>query len=117
MEGDRNNVLSYWIDRWTVSKPSTTLPRLGGPNNSVVSDFYIHDASYLRLKNIELGYSLPSRVSRKNGIDVLRFYVAGQNFLTFTKLKDFDPERQRGNATDQLTPLYKIVSFGLNIKF
>lgn len=117
MEGDRNNVLSYWIDRWTVSKPSTTLPRLGGPNNSVVSDFYIHDASYLRLKNIELGYSLPSRVSRKTGIDVLRFYVAGQNFLTFTKLKDFDPERQRGNATDQLTPLYKIVSFGLNIKF
>lgn len=117
MEGDRNNVLSYWINRWTPTNPSTTLPRLGGPNNSIVSDFYIQDASYLRLKNIELGYALPSRITKKRGIDLVRVYVAGQNMLTFTKMKNFDPERQRGNATDQLTPLYKIITFGLNVKF
>jgi TonB-linked SusC/RagA family outer membrane protein len=117
MEGDRNNVLAYWIDRWTVDNPSTKLPRLGGPNNSIVSDFYIQDASYLRLKNVELGYSLPASVTKRIGIDLLRFYVGGQNMLTFTKMKNFDPERQRGGATDQLTPLYKIITFGLNVKF
>lgn len=117
MEGDRNNVLSYWIDRWTPTNPSTKLPRLGGPNNSIVSDFYIQDASYLRLKNLEFGYALPQRLTKRRGIDLLRFYVAGQNMLTFTKMKNFDPERQRGNATDQLTPLYKVITFGINLKF
>lgn len=117
MEGDRNNALSYWINRWTVDKPSTTLPRLGGQNNSVVSDFYIEDASYLRLKNIEFGYSLPSYITQKIGIELFRFYVSAQNMVTFTKLKNFDPERQRGNATDQLAPLYKILTVGLNVKF
>ncbi|MBI1342308.1 MAG: SusC/RagA family TonB-linked outer membrane protein [Terrimonas sp.] len=117
MEGDRNNVLAYWVNRWTVDQPSKTLPRLGGQNNSIVSDFYIQDCSYLRVKSIELGYALPKSITRKMGIDVLRFYLGGQNILTFTKLKNFDPERQRGNATDQLTPLYKIFTFGLNVKF
>lgn len=117
MEGDRNNVLSYWIDRWTVDKPSTTLPRLGGLNNSIASDFYIEDASYLRLKNIELGFSLSSSLTKKMGMDMLRVYAAAQNMLTFTKMKNFDPERQRGNASDQLAPLYKVVTFGLNVKF
>jgi TonB-linked SusC/RagA family outer membrane protein len=117
MEGDRNNALSYWVDRWTVNNPSTTLPRLGGPNNSIVSDFYIQDASYLRMKNIELGYTLPKNLVKKIGMESLRFYVGGQNLVTFTKMKNFDPERQRGSGTDQLTPLYKVYTFGLNVKF
>jgi hypothetical protein len=117
MEGDRNNALAYWVDRWTPTNPSTTLPRVGGVNNTVVSDFYIKDASYLRLKNIELGYSIPKSISKKMGLATLRVYVSGQNILTFTKMKDFDPERQQGSATDQLTPLYKIYTFGLNVKF
>lgn len=117
MEGDRNNALSYWINRWTPTNPSTTLPRVGGVNNTVVSNFYINDASYLRLKNIEIGYSLPRSISSKLGLSTLRVYVSGQNILTFTKMRNFDPERQQGSSTDQLTPLYKIYSFGLNVKF
>ncbi len=117
MEGDRNNALSYWVDRWTPTNPSTTLPRVGGVKNTVVSDFYINDASYLRLKNIEIGYSLPRSITSKLGLSTLRVYVSGQNILTFTKMRHFDPERQQGSATDQLTPLYKIYSFGLNVKF
>lgn len=117
MEGDRNNALSYWINRWTVDKPSTTLPRVGGVNNSVVSDFYIQDASYLRMKNIEFGYSLPKAVAKRIGLGTVRLYASGQNLLTFTKMKDFDPERQAGSGTDQLTPLYKVITFGLNVKF
>ncbi len=117
MEGDRNNVLSYWINRWTPSNPSTTLPRLGGPNNQVASSFYIEDASYLRLKTLEIGYTIPISISKKIGASKLRVYAGGQNMLTFTKMKNFDPERARGGNTDQLTPLYKVYTFGLNLKF
>lgn len=117
MEGDRNNVLSYWIDRWTPDKPSATLPRLGGANNSIVSSFYVQDVSYLRLRNLELGYSLPVDISKKAGIQRLRIFVSGQNLLTFTKMENFDPERATGGATDQLTPLYKVFTTGINLKF
>lgn len=116
-EGDRNNALSYWINRWTPQNPSTTLPRLGGQNNQVVSSFYIQDASYLRLKNFEIGYAIPAELTKRFGVSSLRIYVGAQNLLTFSKMKNFDPERARGNASDQLTPLYKVYSFGLNLKF
>jgi len=117
MEGDRNNVLSYWINRWTPDNPSTTLPRLGGPNNSIISSFYVQDASYLRLKNIEIGYTLPASLTNKLGVSKFRVYASGQNMLTFTKMENFDPERARGTATDNLAPLYKVFTLGLNVKF
>ncbi len=117
MEDSRNNVLSYLIDRWTPAKPSTTYPRAGGQNNAVVSTFFVEDVSYTRLRNLELGYTLPPSITNKFGISKLRFYLGGQNLLTFTKFKNFDPERQRGGNSDQNTPLYKVYTFGLNVKF
>lgn len=117
LEGDRNNALSYWVNRWTPTNPSTTLPRVGGQNNAVVSTFYIQDASYLRLKNLEIGYALPTSFTQKFGVSKLRIFAGAQNILTFTKMKNFDPERARGGNTDQLTPLYKVYTFGLNLKF
>ena len=117
MEGDRNNALSYWVNRWTPTNPSTTLPRVGGQNNAVISTFYIQDASYLRLKNLEIGYAFPTSFTQKFGVSKLRIFAGAQNILTFTKMKNFDPERARGGNTDQLTPLYKVYTFGLNLKF
>lgn len=117
MEGDRNNSLSYWVDRWTPENPSQTLPRLGGVNNSVVSTFYIQDMSYLRMRNLELGYTIPVTASQKVLLQKARVFVSGQNLLTYTKVKNFDPERQRGVGTDQTAPLYKVISAGINIKF
>ncbi len=117
LEGDRNNALAYWIDRWTPTNPSTTLPRVGGINNAQFSDFYVEDVSYLRLRNIELGYSLPMDISKKAGIQKLRIFISGQNMLTFTKFKNFDPERSTGGNTDLLTPLYKVFTTGINLKF
>jgi hypothetical protein len=117
MEGDRNNALSYWIDRWTPENPSATLPRLGGVNNAVTSTFYVQDMSYLRLRNIEVGYTLPAPISKRLLMQKARIFVSGQNLLTFTKVKNFDPERQRGGNTDLTTPLYKVVTAGINIKF
>ena len=115
--GDRNNSLSYWINRWTPDNTLTKLSRLGGQNNDVVSDFYIQDASYLRLKNLELGYTLPTLLTQRYHITTLRIFVGGQNMVTFTKMKNFDPERQIGSSSDQLTPLYKVYTVGLNLKF
>lgn len=116
-EGDRNNVLTYWKDRWTPTNPSAKLPRLGGYSNALISTFYIQDASYLRMKNLEIGYSLPASLVSKIGISKLRIYAGAQNLLTFTKLENFDPERARGRNTDQNVPLYKVYTFGLNVKF
>lgn len=116
MADDRSNVLTYWLGRWTPENPSTSLPRVGGQNNTLVSDFYIQDASYLRLKNIELGYSLPKDVSEKMKISKLRIFVGGQNLLTFTGLENFDPERGSGTQSNRAAPLYKTVTLGINLK-
>ncbi|MBT9484669.1 MAG: TonB-dependent receptor [Sediminibacterium sp.] len=117
MEDSRNNVLSYLINRWTPTNPSTIYPRAGGQNNAVVSTFFVEDVSYTRLRNLEIGYTLPNSITSKFGVSKLRVYVGGQNLLTFTKFKNFDPERQRGGNSDQNTPLYKVYTFGLNVKF
>lgn len=116
MVDDRSNVLEFWINRWTPENPSSSLPRVGGQNNQQVSTFYIQDASYLRLKNLELGYTLPKTLSKRIGIDRFRVFAGAQNLLTFTKLEHFDPEGARGNQSNRNAPLYKTVTFGVNIK-
>jgi hypothetical protein len=66
---------------------------LSDPNqNARVSDRFVEDGSYLRLKNIQLGYSLPASILRKVAIKELRFYVAAQNLVTFTKYSGMDPK-------------------------
>ncbi len=118
MPDDRNNALSYWINRWTPEKPSTTLPRLaGGNNNTQFSTFYVQDVSYLRLRNLELGYTLPLDISKKAGLQKFRVFVSAQNLLTFTSLDNFDPERAVGGTSDRNAPLYKVFTTGINLKF
>ncbi len=117
MPDDRNNALSYWVGRWTPTSPSQTLPRLGGVNNSQFSTFYINDVSYLRLRNLEIGYSLPAAIGKKASIQRLRIFVSAQNLLTITKLENFDPERATGTSSDLNVPLYKIFTTGINLKF
>lgn len=116
MVDDRSNALEFWLNRWTPENPSTSLPRVGGQNNQQVSTFYIQDASYLRLKNLELGYTLPKNLSNRIGIDRLRIFAGAQNLLTFTKLEHFDPEGARGNQSNRNAPLYKTITFGVNVK-
>ncbi len=75
---------------------NTSLPRLDfkadNANFTTVSDFYVEDGSYLRLKNIQLGYTLPVSITGKAGIERLRIYGAIRNLLTITKYSGFDPE-------------------------
>jgi len=114
---ERSNALSYWIDRWTPENPSTTLPRIGGANNTILSNFYVEDASYLRLKNIEVGYTLPRTLLQKIRLNGIRLFVSGQNLLTFTNMKNFDPERAANNSAARNAPLYKVITGGLNLSF
>jgi TonB-linked SusC/RagA family outer membrane protein len=116
MNDNRSNVLTYWLDRWTPENPSTSLPRIGGQNNTLVSSFYVQDASYLRLKNLEIGYSLPQAISDKINVSKLRVFVGAQNLLTFTGLENFDPEGANGSQSTRNAPLYKTITLGLNLK-
>jgi hypothetical protein len=93
------------------------------PNgNWASSDLYIKDGSYLRLKNLQLGYTLPATISQRVSISKLRLYVAGENLLTFTGYDGFDPELASGNyftiGVDKgIYPQARTISFGANITF
>ncbi len=117
MNDDVTNSLAYWINRWTPTNPSTKLPRVGGVNNNKVSSFYLEDAAYFRMRNLEIGYTIPVSFTKKYLIQKFRVYLSGQNLLTFTKMKNYDPERVNNTNTDQVTPLYKVYTFGVNLKF
>jgi len=84
------------LGRWVGEGTSNTFPRLttNDTNNnfSNPSDFYLEDGDYLRLKTIQIGYSLPESVLDKLGIDKLRVYYTAENLLTFTKYSGYDPE-------------------------
>jgi TonB-linked SusC/RagA family outer membrane protein len=117
LDDDRRNALEYWVNRWTAENPSTELPRIGGANNTEWSSFYIEDGSYLRLKNLEVGYTLPRSILERVGVKTFRVFTSGQNLLTFTKMKYFDPERAREDVLVRTTPLYKVYSAGINLAF
>lgn len=83
------------LDRWTAEGTSTEIPRytwIDVNNNYRVSDLYIEDGSYLRVKNVQIGYTLPSGILRRMGASTWRFYVSAENLLTFTNYTGADPE-------------------------
>ena len=88
------NYPTWVLDRWTGEGTSDRVPilKLGDSKNWVVSDLYVRDASYMRLKNISLGYTLPRHITQKAGIDRFRVYVRAENLITWTKYWGFDPE-------------------------
>ena len=89
------NYPTWMLGRWTGEGTSNKYPilRNGDPNeNWRLSDIYICDGSYLRLKNISLGYTLPQRLTRKAFFERVRVYVMAENLVTWTKYWGFDPE-------------------------
>ena len=117
------NLPSYMLNRWTGEGTSNSLPRFvtGDNVNWQSSDIYVKDGSYLRLKNIQLGYTLPSNLTKKVLISNLRVYVAAENLLTFTKYDGFDPEISSGGTSlgvDRgVYPQAKVYTVGLNLSF
>ena len=104
---------------WTRENTTSDYPRIGSTvSNGGVnrSDFYSRDASFIRLKNVELGYTLPlQRWLPKLGAKSLRFYIAGYNLLTFSELKFVDPETS--DESYQTYPQMRIVNTGVKLSF
>ncbi len=89
------NYQTFWLDRWTPENPSDEYPRLVSNdvnNNQRPSDFYLEDASFLRLKNLQIGYNLPKNLLEKAKIKAIRVYFSANNLFTVTGYKGFDPD-------------------------
>ena len=107
------------LGRWTGEGTSNNIPRAiyGDPNqNSRVSDRYIEDGSYLKIKNINLSYTLPKTVFGQN-FNSVKIFVSAQNLVTWTKYSGFDPEVPVNGIDNGTYPITRTVSLGLNIGF
>ncbi len=116
-----NATWEWTTDAWTPDNRDAKLPIVttstGSIDNFQRSTFWIRDNSYLRMKNIQLGYSLPERWLSKVKISKVTLFVNGQNLLTFSKYKDFDPEAILDQTTLYFYPMLKTYSGGLNVTF
>lgn len=116
--------LSAFTDRWHRTDPydlhSTWIPgkypstrESGSDSNKKFSSFWMQNASYLRLKDVQVGYTFPSKWMKKIGIEYLRIFASGYNVFTITKLELLDPEAPTGRGL--YYPQQKIFTFGVNL--
>lgn len=103
-------------DYWTPDNPNASFPRLwaNSQNNTQHSSYWLHDASFVRLKNVEVTYNLPSSIVNSFGAENIKVYFSGNNLLTFSSLDRLDPE-QRGRSAAY--PLIRTYNFGINLNF
>jgi TonB-dependent starch-binding outer membrane protein SusC len=117
------NLPSWMMARWTGEGTSNKYPAfiLGDNANWQSSDLYVSNGSYLRLKNVQLGYTLPQRLTQKMFISKLRLFVSAENLLTFTKYAGFDPEISSGGTSLGIDygvyPQARVWTVGFNIGF
>ncbi|MGN6416773.1 MAG: SusC/RagA family TonB-linked outer membrane protein [Pseudobacter sp.] len=108
------------LDRWTGEGTSNKMPRavFNDPNkNTRVSDRFVEDGSYLRIKNVTLGYTLPRFIVQKAKMSSARVYISCQNLVTFTKYTGFDPEVPSNGIDLNVYPVTRTISAGINISF
>jgi TonB-dependent starch-binding outer membrane protein SusC len=122
-QGQKSKELLY--ESWTTERTNATVPKASNTanfsTNSQVTSYYVEDGSYLRAKNIQLGYTIPESLISKVNIKSLRVYIQTANLFTITKYSGLDPElggddRAYGSDTGNY-PLVKQVLFGLNVSF
>lgn len=121
-EGDTSHPCSQWLDAWTPENTDTNWPRVFLDQKSICapakcySSFWCMDTDYLRVKSINLGYTLPKAWTEKLGISNARIYYSGENLFTFDHLPfNADPESASGNLSEY--PINKTHSMGINITF
>lgn len=116
---DRSLMSHQFTDRWTPETAATAkLPRAtidGVKNNYRDSELWVKDASYLRLKNIEIGYNFRLPFMPKIGMEKMRVFMTGYNLPTFDKLKISDPESMSSGVPQY--PVMRVINFGLNVSF
>lgn len=118
------NKLSYNLNRWTGAGTSTTVPRIttAATSNTIFSDFYVEDASFLRLQNLQLGYTIPAALTERIHIGSLRFYTSVSNLFTLTDYMGYDPAASSGAPIGSgfdagFYPASRTYTFGLNLNF
>ncbi len=118
------NQWAYVIDRWTGPGSTNEHPRLttGPTNNNLFSDYFVEDGSFVRLRNLQFGYTLPSTLLRKIHIESLRVYVAANNLITLTRYMGFDPDLSSSSVLSAgvdygMYPQARSLMSGLQIKF
>ena len=122
VNGDGQKPSAIWLDRWTPTNTNTSVPRLidgingpSMPQNSTTS-YWLKSTDYLRMKNLQLGYTIPSETLDNWGIKKLRFYYSAQNLFTVTNyLKGWDPEAPSGRGSSY--PVVMTNSIGVNLTF
>ncbi|WP_430973947.1 TonB-dependent receptor [Sunxiuqinia rutila] len=110
------------LDYWSEDNPDAYYPRpylTNGGKNQQVQTRYLQNGAYLRLKNVQLGYTLPEMFVKKLQLSKVRFYVTGENLFVLTDLIDiFDPETTGGSwGAGKIYPLQKSFAFGMNVSF
>ncbi len=105
------------LDRWTPDNRDASEPRvlIDAENNHASSSFWLRDASYVRLKNLELAYNIPVKTFKQTFIQGARVYVNGNNIFTWSKIEDFDPEN--GDSRGWNYPQMRIWNIGMNLNF
>lgn len=126
MAGLSNQAVNV-INRFTPANPSTTVPRATGPDpndNRRVSDRFIEDGSFLRIKNLTLGYTLPKALIENIGLQYLRIHVGAQNYFTWTNYSGYDPDIGSFNQSPLINgvdngryPISKSITGGLSLTF
>lgn len=113
-----NYLLEFYENRWTIDNPSTEYPRIANRSDQYYSsgnDFWYRSSDYIRLKNLELGYTVPAQWGARFGMSNLRVYVNGLNLLTWDKLKVYDPES--ASPTGQYYPQARVINGGVSVTF
>ncbi|MGB0977157.1 MAG: hypothetical protein ACPGSG_09255, partial [Prolixibacteraceae bacterium] len=118
---------NYWdttLDYWTPTNTDTNIPRpvQDDTNNSRISDRYIENGSYLRLKSLQFGYTFPKSMLESVNIEKLRVYVSGQNLFTITDYTGYDPETSSQNIWNMgidygVYPTSRTFLFGVQLNF
>jgi hypothetical protein len=112
------NALKRHADYWSPENPDAAFPRIltSSPwNYDNTSDFWLYDMKYLRLKNVQLAYSLPTNIVSKLKAQDIRLYINGINLLTFSPYKEIDPENTQGNG--HFYPQQVVYNLGAQITF
>jgi hypothetical protein len=112
----------FFDNRWTETNPSNTYPRFNANGRFDNSSYYVEDGSFLRLRNVTIGYNLPSKLAKTLKVSNCRLYLTGENLITLTNYSGFDPEVAGNRALlpglDGLSyPRSRTFTFGLNVKF
>lgn len=108
-----NSSHTQWLNAWTPDSPNNSFPRFGSPYADTDSSFWLEDADFLRLKNLNVGYDIPVAWAQKVGAERINLFANGTNlFMIYSKIKAFDPE-----TSGRGIPVNRSYSLGLNVTF